>query len=355
MASPRSGPKSPRWRWRRAAVPAILGADRHVGVRVDVRAAVGGAHHQLAHVAQPGVVERAPGPVARRPQALRRAVGEHLEAGVAGEDRHAREAVARQAQDAALADQRVRGQHLLRARHRGQALQGGRQQRLGLLARARERGADALERVAGLALGALARRPPRLDPLGEHVDHRLEERERVGGLHHVGLGPAALLVHQHELLDLLAQRGVGVLLAQPVGHDLARSAPGASGCTPGRPRTRPSPSRRRGRGRRARRRGSRRRSAPPRSPRARSRAPSRACAACGESADARRPSRRVARSTSSALMPSPGGTAARRARRPRWPTRCPAARRGAPRAARRARPGGAGRRHPWSGARPPRR
>ncbi len=204
---------------RGAAVPAVAGADRHVGVGVDVSAAVGGTDHQLAHVAEAGVVARPPRRVARRAQPLRRAVGEDLEAGMAGEKGHPRVAVAGQREHPALLDQRVGRQHLVGRRHRGQALQRGGQQRRGLLARAGERRTHALERVARLALGPLARDASRLHPVPDQADHGLEKGQRVGGLHDVGLGPAPLLVDAHERLHLLHQPGLRSLLAQPLGHD----------------------------------------------------------------------------------------------------------------------------------------
>ena len=72
-------------------------------------------------------------------------------------------------------------------------------------------------------------------------------------------------------------------------------------------------------------------------------------------ADARSRTKRSAASISASLTASsPGATGARRARRPRSPTRCPAGRRGAPRAGGRARPAGAGRPRRASRGRPPR-
>ena len=164
MASPRSGPKSPRSLGGGPAVPAVVLADGHVGVGVDVGAAVGGAHHQLAHVAQAGVVPGPPRLVAGSADALRRAIGEHLEARVAGQQRHPREAVTGEREDPTAAHQLRRREHLIGRRHRGQALQRGAEQRRADLARRGEVGRDALERVPELALGSLARGAAGLDP-----------------------------------------------------------------------------------------------------------------------------------------------------------------------------------------------
>ena len=100
----------------RAAVPAVVVADRHVRVGVDVRAGVGRAHHELAHVAQAGVVGRAPRLVAGRADALRRAVGDDLERRVPGEQRHLREPLAGEPVHAAGPDQPGQLAHLGRAR-----------------------------------------------------------------------------------------------------------------------------------------------------------------------------------------------------------------------------------------------
>ncbi len=178
------------------------------------------AHDHLAHVAEPGVVARPPRPIAGRPNALRRPVGQHLEGRMAGKDGHPRKTVAGEADQASVLDEPHRGQHLTGCGHGGQPLKSGGQQRRRLLAREWKVRADPLERMARLALGVRPRRASRLHPLGDHVHHGLQEGERVRRLHHVGLGEAALLVHEHDPLDLLDQLRVRALLAQPGAHDL---------------------------------------------------------------------------------------------------------------------------------------
>ena len=79
-----------------AAVPVHVVADGHVGERVHVGARVRGRHHVLGHVAETGVVDRAPRLGAGDPDAARGPVVEDLERRVAREQRHAREAGRRQ-------------------------------------------------------------------------------------------------------------------------------------------------------------------------------------------------------------------------------------------------------------------
>ena len=97
---------------RRAAVPVVVGPDRHVGERVDVGAGVGRPEDDLAHVAETCVVgARSPRLLARGADPGGRAVAEHLEARVAWEDGHAAKARLRERVDAALVNETRRLQH----------------------------------------------------------------------------------------------------------------------------------------------------------------------------------------------------------------------------------------------------
>ena len=163
---------------RRAAVPAVVVPDRHVRVRVDVRAGVRGAHHQLAHVAQAGVVGRAPRLVAGRADPLRRAVGQRPRTsggrgtaassgsarGRAGTSRSRSPRSGRRGRCAqrGCPDERCRGRSRRSSRQRGRV----EQRAQGAAARARGAGRDchAIDRVAHLGRGALARRPAALAP-----------------------------------------------------------------------------------------------------------------------------------------------------------------------------------------------
>ena len=132
------------------------------------------------------------------------------------------------------------------------------------LARPRQVGADAVERVLELARRPLARRAAALHPPDDQRHHRLQEGERVGRLHEVGLRPAAVLVHAHEAGDL-ARQVLGRAPLDQAGRDHVRAAVLVPAVVLGRvPVARRVPGRARRRGRRARRRAWRRRSAPPR-------------------------------------------------------------------------------------------
>ena len=96
-----------------AAVPVHVLADGHVGQGVHVGPGVRGRHHVLGHVAEAGVVDRAPRLGAGHADAARGAVVEDLERRVAREERHARVAGRRQRVGATLANQAGRLDQLL--------------------------------------------------------------------------------------------------------------------------------------------------------------------------------------------------------------------------------------------------
>ena len=136
---------------------------------------------------------------------------------------------------AALAHQRRRGQHLLGRRRggvrgrrpvaddpplRGRAPRAARARRPTSRSRALARARSAPARSARRCGGSSPRRSRR-SRARAHVStsghHRLQEGERVGGLQHVGLRVAALLVHAHERLDAPPQRRPARPARQPRG------------------------------------------------------------------------------------------------------------------------------------------
>jgi hypothetical protein len=157
---------------------------------------------------------------------------------VAGEQRHAGEALAREPVDAARAHQRGGGEH---ARRIGRGGVGGRRARAhdaarGVAAQLRQRpghprgrlraGAgqprrDAVERVPELGRRVVA--VAALGPGQDERDHRVQERQRVGGLQQVGFRRAAVLVHAHERVRVAHERRIRALLAEPRG-DLVGTA-----------------------------------------------------------------------------------------------------------------------------------
>ena len=208
----------------------------------------------------------------------------------------------------------------------------------------------------GLALRRSRAAPAALESTRQERDHRLEERERVGGLQHVGLGPAALLVHPHERLDLLASAGSAPCSRSQAATICAQRSWCQrlySGSSQSRAESQPRCAVRVraldvvGDGGDLQRLG---RPGSSSSTQSSVRCRWRACG-CTSAIQA------VARSTRSAwLMPSPAGTAARRARRPRCAhsMSCGPPRRSS---SSHAELGQAAqvRRHPWSVAHPPRR
>ena len=148
---------------------------------------------------------------------------------------------------AALAHEPGRGEHARRVGRRGV---GGRRARAddaarGVAAQLRQRARDQRRRhrpragqprrdpvvgVPQLGGGVLA--VPALGPAQDERDHRVQERQRVGGLQQVGVRRPAVLVDAHERLDLARPApGSAPLLAQPGARPGRRSGPGASGCT----------------------------------------------------------------------------------------------------------------------------
>ena len=247
-------------RARRAAVPAVVLPHRHVRVGVDVRARVLAAEHELAHVAEPRVVDRPPRLVARRADALRRAVGEDLERRVAGEQRHAGEALAREPEHAAAAHERRsrparargvgaaavaagvpwRDDPAVGAELRERALDHRRGERAGARLVGRhpvERVAQLRRRVVGVA--ALASSRARAGPSCRGTT------ERVGRLQHVGLGPAAVLVGAHERVDVAHERGSAPCSRSQSAHEVRAAVlvPAVvCGASPSRGRSPTSPS-----------------------------------------------------------------------------------------------------------------
>ena len=229
-------PKSPRCCWadppfQRSSVRSSCARERRCGLRC-------GSCPSRARSCSRGPPRcRAPGlsPAARMPCGVRRRAPRSLD----GRGRAAcAESGPRQRQDPARAHERGRGQHLRRARHGGQPLQRAASSSGAASSRACTSSGLMRSSECRALPSELTRAAARLDPLGKDPDHRLQEGERV--LHDVGLAPAALLVHVDEPLTSSVS-AASAPCSRSHSPTMARSAPGASGCTRGPPTTPRSP------------------------------------------------------------------------------------------------------------------
>ena len=226
------------------------------------------AQHELAHVAEAGVVRRPPRLVAGRADALRRAVGEDLERRVAGEQRHASGSARARAGTCA----RSRTRPVAASTRSGlgaaavaagvpwvddaavgaelgeRALDHRRGERAG----ARLVRRDPVERVAQLGGRAVARSRASTQPStsGTIVSRK---RERVGGLERCRPPASRRPRARGRARRPRAPASVGRRPARAATRRRCRrSGPGASGCTRASPSRARSPTSRPGRGRRAR-------------------------------------------------------------------------------------------------------